>query len=62
MYIVLDKFIGLEYNISKYWFTLNIVDEMNNLVAKHANQFNKAATHRNKKTDYTRKMKHKNKF
>lgn len=32
---------------------------MNNLVAKHARQFNKATVQRNKKTDYSRKLKHK---
>lgn len=32
---------------------------MNNPVAKHANQFNKAATHRDRKNDYKRKAKHK---
>ena len=31
---------------------------MNNLVAKHAHEFNKAVTHRSKK-DYSRKTKHK---
>jgi hypothetical protein len=29
---------------------------VNNLVAKHANKFCRAATHKNKKTDYTRTM------
>jgi hypothetical protein len=32
---------------------------MNNPVAKHANKFNKAATHRDRKNDYKRKQKHK---
>jgi hypothetical protein len=31
---------------------------MNNPVAKHANKFNKAATHRDRKNDYKRKAKH----
>ena len=30
----------------------------NNLVAKHAREFNKAATHRDRKNDYKRKSKH----
>ena len=33
---------------------------MSNLVAKHASKFNKAATHRDRKNDYSRKTKHKN--
>lgn len=33
---------------------------MGNMVAKHAHKFNKAATHRDKKNDYSRKTKHKN--
>ena len=33
---------------------------LNNLVAKHAHNFNKAATHRDRKNDYSRKTKHKN--
>lgn len=32
---------------------------MNNLVAKHARQFNKATVQRDKKNDYKRKQKHK---
>ena len=32
---------------------------MNNLVAKHANKYNKASVQRDKKNDYTRKTKHK---
>lgn len=32
---------------------------MNNLVAKHARQFNKATVQRDKKNDYQRKPKHK---
>jgi len=32
---------------------------MGNMVAKHAHKFNKAATHRDKKNDYSRKTKHK---
>lgn len=35
---------------------------INNLVAKHARQFNKATVQRNKKTDYTRKSKHKKSY
>lgn len=35
---------------------------MNNLVAKHARQFNKATVQRDKKNDYTRKAKHKAKY
>lgn len=31
---------------------------MNNPVAKNAHKFNKAATHRDRKNDYTRKEKH----
>jgi hypothetical protein len=33
---------------------------MSNLVAKHARKFNKAAVHRDRKNDYSRKTKHKN--
>ena len=36
------------------------MNPMSNLVAKHARKFNKAATHRDKKNDYSRKTKHKN--
>ena len=32
---------------------------MNNLVAKHANRFNKATVQRDRKNDYKRKAKHK---
>lgn len=32
---------------------------MNNLVAKHAHEFNKAVTHRDIKNNYSRKIKHK---
>ncbi len=32
----------------------------NNLVAKHARKFNKAVVHRDRKNDYRRKTKHKN--
>ena len=32
----------------------------NNPVAKYANQFNKAATHKDRKNDYQRKPKHRN--
>jgi hypothetical protein len=32
-----------------------------NFVAKNAGQFNKAQTHRDRKNDYTRKTKHRNK-
>lgn len=32
---------------------------MNNLVAKHALKFNKATVQRDKKKDYSRKVKHK---
>lgn len=32
---------------------------MNNLVAKHARQFNKSTVQRDRKNDYTRKQKHK---
>lgn len=32
----------------------------NNLVAKHARKFNKAAVHRDRKNDYQRKAKHRN--
>jgi hypothetical protein len=35
---------------------------MNNPVAKHARKFNKAAPHRDRKNDYTRKPKHKKKL
>lgn len=35
---------------------------MNNLVAKHARAFNKATVQRDKKKDYTRKQKHKEKY
>lgn len=31
---------------------------INNLVAKHARKFNKAAVHRDRKNDYKRKPKH----
>ena len=31
---------------------------MNNPVAKHAHKFNKCATHRDRKNDYKRKVKH----
>ena len=34
--------------------------KMNNPVAKHANRFNKPATHRDRKNDYKRQPKHKN--
>lgn len=33
---------------------------MNNPVAKHAHKFNKCATHRDRKNDYKRKPKHRN--
>jgi len=33
---------------------------LNNPVAKHANKFNKCAVHRDRKNDYKRKPKHKN--
>lgn len=33
---------------------------MNNPVAKHANKFNKCAVHRDRKNDYKRKAKHRN--
>ena len=36
------------------------MNPMSNLVAKHARKFNKAATHRDRKNDYSRKTKHKN--
>lgn len=32
----------------------------NNPVAKYANRFNKAATHRDRKNDYKRRPKHRN--
>jgi hypothetical protein len=35
--------------------------KMNNLVAKHARTFNKAAVHADRKKDYKRKAKHRNK-
>lgn len=34
---------------------------MRNPVAKNANKFNKCATHRDRKNDYQRRPKHKNK-
>jgi hypothetical protein len=34
--------------------------KINNLVAKHARQFNKAAVHADRKNDYKRKAKHRN--
>lgn len=33
---------------------------INNPVAKHANKFNRPATHKDRKNDYTRKPKHRN--
>jgi hypothetical protein len=33
---------------------------MQNIVAKHANKFNRASVQRDKKKDYSRKLKHKN--
>jgi predicted nucleic acid-binding protein len=33
---------------------------MRNLVAKHARKYNKAAVHRDRKNDYQRKPKHRN--
>lgn len=35
--------------------------KINNLVAKHARTFNKAAVHADRKNDYKRKPKHRNK-
>lgn len=35
--------------------------KVNNLVAKHARKFNKAAVHADKKNDYKRRSKHRNK-
>lgn len=34
----------------------------NNLVAKHARRFNKSVVQRNKKLDYSRKLKHKRSY
>lgn len=35
--------------------------KVNNLVAKHARKFNKAAVHADKKNDYKRRAKHRSK-
>ena len=37
-------------------------DKSRNYIAKHANAFNRAATHRDRKNDYTRKGKFRVKF
>ena len=37
------------------------VSKERNFVAKHMNEFNRAQTHRDRKNDYSRKEKHRNK-